>query len=154
MSTGKRLAKRSILGTRVSVLGLDGLWSAGMIQAVKTQEEVGIGGGLAMPNRYSVRFDDPPISAHVRRATEFLSADICGPGFKSVSEIQLAAGQPVYVTHNGREMKAKVVRHDFESQDVILKINEVGQTSLAGCSCAPPPRSYFSSRIFNLKKGA
>ena len=77
-----------------------------------------------MPNRYSIRFDDPA-SGSVRRATEFLGADICGSGFKSVSEVQLAPGQQVYVTHNGREMKAKVVRHDFESQDVILQINEV-----------------------------
>ena len=100
-------------------------------QAVKTQEEVGgIGGGVPMPNRYSVRFDDPVTTSH-RRATEFLGADICGPGFKSVTEVQLASGQPVYVTHNGREMKAAVVKHDFQSQDVILQINEVGKQILA-----------------------
>jgi len=89
-----------------------------MIQAVKTQEDGGIGGGV-MPNRYSVRFDEPG-----RRTTEFLSKDIVGPGFKHVSQVQLEAGQPVFVTHNQREMKGKVVRHDFESQDVILQINE------------------------------
>ena len=61
MSSGKRLAKRSILGTRVSVVGLDGLWSSGMIQSVRTcQDDANsISGGLPMPNRYSVVFDDP-----------------------------------------------------------------------------------------------
>ena len=118
MSTGKRLAKRSILGTRVCILGLDGIWAPGMIQAVKTQEDGGIGGGV-MPNRYSVRFDDG------RKTKEFLNNDIVGPGFKSVAEVRLEPGQPVFVTHNQREMKGTVVRHDFETQDVILQINEV-----------------------------
>lgn len=35
MSTGKRLAKRSIIGTRVCALGTDGLYYAGVIQNVK-----------------------------------------------------------------------------------------------------------------------
>ena len=59
------------------------------------------------------------------RTTEFLAEDICGPGFKSVSEINLVTGQSVYVTHNGRELKGRVVRHDADSHDVILEINEV-----------------------------
>ncbi|XP_037925234.1 zinc finger protein 704 isoform X2 [Hermetia illucens] len=36
MSTGKRLAKRSIIGTRVCAPGPDGLWYSGVIQDVKT----------------------------------------------------------------------------------------------------------------------
>ena len=36
MSSGKRLAKRSILGTRVMAPGAEGLYEPGMIQ-VKTQ---------------------------------------------------------------------------------------------------------------------
>ena len=119
MSTGKRLAKRSILGTRVATLGSDGFYYPGMIQAMKTQEDGGIGGGV-MPNRYSVRFDDG------RKVVEFLENDIVGPGFKSVGSVQLQVGQTVYVTHCQREMKGTVVRHDFETQDVILQINEVG----------------------------
>ena len=130
------MAKRSILGTRVSVLGLDGIWAPGMIQAVKTSEEDnnGIGGGVPMPNRYSVRFEDPKMMSK-RTCSEFLSNDISGPGFKSISEIQLSEGQPVFVTHNGREMRAKVVRHDFDSQDVILQINEVQSKHKNSLSC-------------------
>ena len=119
MSTGKRLAKRSILGTRVATLGSDGFYYPGMIQAMKTQEDGGIGGSV-MPNRYSVRLDDG------RKVVEFLENDIVGPGFKSVGSVQLQVGQTVYVTHCQREMRGTVVRHDFETQDVILQINEVG----------------------------
>ena len=126
MSTGKRLAKRSILGTRVASLGADGFYHPGMIQAMKTQEaEIGIGGGVPMPNRYSVRFDDVRPSAMGRVVVESLEDDIVGPGFKSINSVQLNVGQTVFVTHCQREMKGIVVRHDFETQDVILQINEV-----------------------------
>ena len=123
MSTGKRLAKRSILGTRVASLGQDGYFYPGMIQAMKTQEDGGIGGGV-MPNRYSVRFDDG------RRVVEFLEKDIIGPGFENISSVQLQVGQIVYVTHCQREIRGTVVRHDFETQDVILQINEVSTKSI------------------------
>lgn len=36
MSTGRRLAKRSIIGTKVCAPGPDGLWYSGVIQDVKT----------------------------------------------------------------------------------------------------------------------
>ena len=39
MSTGKRLAKRSILGTKVMVPGPDGKHYPGHIQAVKQSED-------------------------------------------------------------------------------------------------------------------
>lgn len=122
MSTGKRLAKRSILGTRVASLGIDGYYYPGMIQAMKTQEDGGIGGGV-MPNRYSVRFDDG------RRVVEFLEKDIIGPGFEAIGSVQLQVGQTVYVTHCQREIRGIVVRHDFETQDVIIKINEVSKST-------------------------
>ena len=123
MSTGKRLAKRSILGTRVASLGIDGFFYPGMIQAMKTEVDGGIGGGV-MPNRYSVRFDDG------RRVVEFLEKDIIGPGFESISSVQLQVGQIIYVTHCQREIKGTVVRHDFDTQDVILQINEVSRNNL------------------------
>lgn len=75
----------------------------------------------SLSNRYSVRFDE------TRRVIEFLEGDIIGPGFQSVSSVQLQPGQAVYVTHNQREIQAKVIRHDAESQDVLLRINEVTQ---------------------------
>ena len=39
MSTGKRLAKRSILGTKVMVPGQDGKFHPGHIQAVKQSDD-------------------------------------------------------------------------------------------------------------------
>lgn len=109
MSTGKRLAKRSILGTRVAAPISDGLYMTGIIQTCEDPSLV---------NRFSVRFDDCNSKA------EFLDTDLVGPGFKPVTSIKLEAGQLVYVTHMQREMAGRVVRHDFESQDVIITLND------------------------------
>jgi len=84
----------------------------GIIQAVKTCEDP------SLANRFSVRFDETNAKA------EFLDADLVGPGFKPVTSIKLEAGQLVYVTHMQREMAGKVVRHDFDSQDVIITLND------------------------------
>ena len=84
-----------------------------LLQAMKTYEDP------SLSNRYSVRFDES------RRVVEFLEADIIGPGFQSVGSVQLQPGQVVFVTHNQREMQARVIRHDYETQDVLLRINEV-----------------------------
>ena len=114
MSTGKRLAKRSILGTRVAAPAGEGLYLTGIIQAVKTCEDP------SLANRFSVRFDDNPANV-----SEFLEGDLIGPGFKTVTCAHLNAGQLVYVTHNQREMAGRVVRHDFDSQDVIITLSDV-----------------------------
>ena len=92
------------------------------MQAVKTCEDP------SLVNRFSVRFDD------LNSKAEFLDTDLVGPGFKPVTSIKLEAGQLVYVTHMQREMAGRVVRHDFDSQDVIITLNDVstyrvGQTN-------------------------
>ncbi|XP_059087378.1 zinc finger protein 704-like [Tigriopus californicus] len=110
MSTGKRVAKRSILGTKVMVPGQDGLYHPGWIQAVKTPE------GSLSDARYAVKFEE------TKRVFEFCENDILGPGFESVTSKHLLPGQVVFVTHNNREMCGKVVRHDVESQDVLVKV--------------------------------
>jgi hypothetical protein len=112
-----------------------------MIQAMKTQEDGGIGGGV-MPNRYSVRFDDG------RRVFEFLEKDIIGPGFESICSVQLQVGQTVYVTHCQREIKGTVVRHDFDTQDVILQINE-NETLLKNIEEVRLLESRKSARLVN-----
>lgn len=114
MSTGKRLAKRSLLGTKVMVPGQDGRYYAGQIQAVKSYED------SSVDKRYSVKFED------TKRVFEFSEKVIIGPGFGSVSGVQLLPGQVVFVTLNNREMMGKVVRHDFESQDVLIKVQNGG----------------------------
>eukprot|EP00095_Tigriopus_kingsejongensis_P006543 maker-scaffold515_size150689-snap-gene-0.29 protein:Tk06543 transcript:maker-scaffold515_size150689-snap-gene-0.29-mRNA-1 annotation:"zinc finger protein 704-like" len=111
MSTGKRLAKRSILGTKVMVPGQDGLFHPGWIQAIKTPE------GTLSDARYAVKFEES------KRVFEFCESDILGPGFESVTSKHLQSGQGVFVTHNHREMCGKVVRHDFDSQDVLVKVS-------------------------------
>ena len=124
MSTGKRVAKRSILGTKVMVPGVDGLYRPGFIQAMKTCEP---DSSDAAAMRYSVRLEDSG------RVFEFAARDVVGGGgnggggaFRSVSEVQLPPGQRVFVTHNTREVTARVVRHDFATQDVLLTIDNGG----------------------------
>ena len=112
MSTGKRLAKRSILGTRVAAPIGDGHYMTGVIQAVKTCEDP------SLANRFSVRLDDS-------RVSEYLDHDLVGPGFKPVTCIQMVPGQTVYCTHLQREMSGRVVRHNFDTQDVIIALNDV-----------------------------
>ena len=126
MSTGKRLAKRSILGTRVAAPAGDGKYLKGIIQAVKTCEDP------SLANRFSVRFDDETF-----KVAEFLEHDLIGPGFKSVTAVHLQAGQLVFVTHAQREMAGRVIRHDFETQDVIIALNDVSKTLLANCQKMP-----------------
>ena len=80
----------------------------------------------SLVNRFSVQFDDCNSKA------EFLETDLVGPGFKPVTSIKLEAGQLVYVTHMQREMAGRVVRHDFDSQDVIITLNDVSTYRVGG----------------------
>ena len=120
MSTGKRLAKRSILGTRVAAPAGDGLFLTGTIQAVKTPEDP------SLNNRFTVRFDEHATVSS--KFAEYLDSDLVGPGFRSMTSVRLEAGQLVYVTHVQREMAGRVVRHDFDTQDVIITLNDVSTT--------------------------
>ena len=139
----KRLAKRSILGTRVAVRGDDGKFYAGMIQATKTCEEdetaaaaaaaaaSGNSGGAAHSeaagtsaapeNRYSVRLDT------TRKVKEFAECEIVGPGFGSVAGNKLSAGQIVYVTHMNREVQGAVLHHGKESVVIQLFVSTHAQ---------------------------
>ena len=138
----KRLAKRSILGTRVAVRGDDGKFYAGMIQATKTCEEgesssaaasnsggatahseaagtsaVAAAASAAAENRYSVRLDT------TRKVKEFAESEIVGPGFGSVAGNTLCAGQIVYVTHMNREVQGAVLHHGKESVVIQLFVS-------------------------------
>ena len=136
MSTGKRLAKRSILGTRVCAPGEDGLYYAGIIQAVKTastedaatastvtsslEESTASGNCIENSNgdnKYSVKFD---LS---RKVKEFAEADLVGPGFSNLTAIsKLRPGQIVYVTYSNREMQGSVVCHRPQIDQVIIRL--------------------------------
>ncbi|XP_035228182.1 zinc finger protein 395-like, partial [Stegodyphus dumicola] len=110
MSTGKRLAKRSILGTRVCAPNSQGLFVPGVIQATKTDDHLSV---------YSVCLDD-------KTTAEYGPGDLVGPGFKTIMDVILQRGQKVYVTHNGREVKGMVSHHRPDTDEVELSLPSVG----------------------------
>lgn len=147
MSTGKRLAKRSIIGTRVCALGTDGFYYAGVIQAVKSQHNNAVPSFMRAPlgppsdpalhstsnsgNQYAVRFDQMrnavgpggvAIHPGVPQNRQFRDVDLIGPGFRNILDCTLKSGQKVFVTHNGRECNAEVVEHDIVRDEVTIKI--------------------------------
>lgn len=115
MSTGKRLAKRSIIGTRVVAPSEDGLLHAGIIHAVKSPKDDG-----PAETKYSVRFDNS------RRVAVYRDSELIGPGFQSVLSAILRPGQRVYLTFNGREVSGEVRFHDTANDDVVVSIYPPG----------------------------
>lgn len=121
MSTGKRLAKRSIIGTRVCAPGDDGKYYAGVIHAVKTPAA---GSDSGDETRYSVRFDTSTASKQQRLSfrREFRESELIGPGFRSVTGCHLQPGQRAYLTFNGREVAGEVRSHDALRDEVTVAI--------------------------------
>ncbi|XP_063224029.1 zinc finger protein 395 isoform X2 [Bacillus rossius redtenbacheri] len=113
MSTGKRLAKRSIIGTRVCAPAEDGKFYAGVIHAVKSA------GGEA---RYAVRFDKHRAAS----AREYREAELVGPGFQPVTGFRLQPGQRVYLTYNGREVAGDVRQHRPAVDEVVVSVQPPG----------------------------
>lgn len=155
MSTGKRLAKRSIIGTRVCALGTDGFYYAGVIQNVKSPHNSASGSPAFMRaplgpppsssdpalaattsgNMYVVRFDvkrnavgpgGVAIHPGVPQNREFRDVDLIGPGFRNILDCTLKRGQKIFVTHNGRECNGEVVEHDILRDEVTIKIVALG----------------------------
>ncbi|XP_052903046.1 zinc finger protein 395 [Anopheles moucheti] len=139
MSTGKRLAKRSIVGTRVCAPGTDGIWYSGKIEFVKTatdqQKEqpgrTGTGGtnggsnflpGLTTPARYTVLFDSMKDGARLGLAREFRETELIGRGFRTIADVKLKPGQKVFLTYNGRENAGEVIAHDDLKDEVKVRI--------------------------------
>ncbi|XP_068203165.1 zinc finger protein 395-like [Palaemon carinicauda] len=109
MSTGKRLAKRSILGTRVACCLDDGKYHGGVICAVKNTDEGG-------PPVYSVRVEGE------RRTREVREGDLVGSGFTAVGSVKLRSGQKVYITHNNREVSGNVLYHRPNIDEVLISV--------------------------------
>lgn len=147
MSTGKRLAKRSIIGTRVCAMGADHLWYSGVIQAVKTPANHRDNNNcinLTPDTKYSVRFDlkqdmsgmtgfGPPSgggggggAGQPRRLVkEYRETELIGPGFQSVMSVALRPGQKVFLTLNGRESAGEVLAHDVDKDEVSVQVTAV-----------------------------
>ncbi|XP_029168263.1 zinc finger protein 704 isoform X2 [Nylanderia fulva] len=130
MSTGKRLAKRSIIGTRVCAPGEDGKYYSGAIYAVKTPQTAESPPGqksVTPKTLYSVRFDAVPGGCPPSSSTEYSDRDLIGPGFGSVTSARLVPGQKVYLTYNGREIHAEVTEHRQHLDEVDVVIAPNGQ---------------------------
>ncbi|XP_018045858.1 PREDICTED: zinc finger protein 704 [Atta colombica] len=129
MSTGKRLAKRSIIGTRVCAPGQDGKYYSGAICAVKTPQTAESPGQKSVTGTsktlYSVRFDI--IGGSPPSPKEYTDRDLIGPGFGSVTGARLVPGQKVYLTYNGREIHAEVTEHRQHLDEVDVVIAPNGQ---------------------------
>lgn len=135
MSTGKRLAKRSIIGMRVCALGEDGLYYPGRIHAVKTPASPKDNQNCInlKPNTlYSVRFDpNPAIGTQRRGIHEFVCSELIGDGFGNITDVKLKPGQKIYITHNGRETGGTIVGHDIKMDEVSIQIQTaVNEVSL------------------------
>lgn len=120
MSTGKRLAKRSIIGTRVAALGDDGLYYSGMIQAVKTPAPFPENNNcinLTPNTRYTVRFDGG------KSTREYRDAELIGPGFRGMQGIKLQPTQRVFLTYNGREVRADLLAHDHQTDELRVQVH-------------------------------
>ena len=118
MSTGKRLAKRSILGTRVVAPGDDGRLYPGIIADMKTPEGGSSSTANTSPNhiRYTVRFDEN------RKMKDFYEGEIIGPGFSAVTSSKLRPKQKVWVTNANREMEGYVLHHRPNIDQVIIQL--------------------------------
>jgi hypothetical protein len=128
MSTGKRLAKRSIIGTRVCAQGEDGKFYSGVIHAVKTPGNCDGFPNSAGETRYSVRFDPVPGSSKrlVSAMREYKETELIGPGFQAVTGFQLLPGQKVFLTYNGREVSGEVTSHQPHTDELIVHITPPG----------------------------
>ncbi|GFN92163.1 Zinc finger protein 395 [Plakobranchus ocellatus] len=110
MFGNKRLAKRSIVGTRVCGLWpQDGRYYPGMIQSQVSEESI------TSSAVYVVRFDDG-FTQHVK------SRCIVGPGFQPVATTPLKHKQKVFITLNGREVCGTVLCHDRDIDEVVISV--------------------------------
>jgi len=145
MSTGKRLAKRSILGTRVCAPAEDGRYLTGVIRDTKTSMD-------GRETIYTVMIDvdkTNPITTTSSSTTttttptpiptsnnssnnmttvakkvcrEYRGSELIGPGFESISIAKLSTGQRVYITYNGREVPGIVDYHNQYTEEVFLTV--------------------------------
>ncbi|KAK3088311.1 hypothetical protein FSP39_017343 [Pinctada imbricata] len=115
MFGNRRLAKRSIVGTKVCALWKDGRFYPGVITDHPGEL------GIVDEAKYTVVFDD----GFQKRVS---STQIIGTGFQSVSTFRLNHGQLVYLTLNGREVPGYVNDHDAEKDCVTIDVQINGDS--------------------------
>lgn len=153
MSTGKRLAKRSIIGTRVCAKWKDGIFYSGVIQEVHTPCEMQNPWDVNVLQQtpettYKVLFDGIPIATalasiegniyngfentKIRAVDDFAEYQLIGsgfqslPGYHSLTGATLQPGQKLYLTYNGREVSGIVLSHKADEDEVIVQIHPPG----------------------------
>lgn len=109
MFSNRKLAKRSIIGTKICALWQDGRYYPGTIQNYSGDE------GLVFGPTYNIQFDDGYIK-------EVRVNEIIGPGFQTLSSSNLKHGQKLFLTLNGREVPGIVVNHDKISDVVLINV--------------------------------
>lgn len=103
----RRLAKRSIVGTRVAAKWQDGRYYPGVIEGEYSEESP------FTDSVYSVKFEDG-------YQKNIHSKSIIGPGFQSNTSALLKNGQQVFLTLNGREVAGLVIHHCLEADEVLI----------------------------------
>eukprot|EP00092_Neocalanus_flemingeri_P014066 GFUD01015175.1.p1 GENE.GFUD01015175.1~~GFUD01015175.1.p1 ORF type:complete len:580 (+),score=103.80 GFUD01015175.1:324-2063(+) len=118
MSTNKRIPKRSIIGSRVSVCCKDGAWRIGLVTAMRSRED----GLMPMEKKFSVKIEC------TKAVDEYSESEVIGPGFLSAIPIgsELIVGQHVFVTNNGREVEGKVNSHNVIQDLVEVEAKDFG----------------------------
>jgi hypothetical protein len=112
MYSSRTRAKNVLLGQRVCAPWKDGLYYAGVIEAVKSRP--------TGESTFTILFDDGYIA-------EVDEDDIVGPSFAKVSSIELYSGQRVYITYHGREVPARVVKHKVACKKVVVRVLDHGE---------------------------
>ncbi|KAK3602241.1 hypothetical protein CHS0354_034476 [Potamilus streckersoni] len=109
MFGNRRLAKRSIVGTKIAALRQDGRFYPGVIRSQYAEE------GPFTGAVYTVVFEDG-FEKNVQ------ARDIIGQGFQTISAVALKNGQKVYVTLNGREVSGTVIDHDRTMDEALINV--------------------------------
>ena len=105
----RRLAKRSIVGSKISARRQNGRYVPGVIQSQYAEE------GPFSDAVYSVQFEDG--------VQNLISGKhIIGPGFHPTTVAVLKNGQNVFLTLNGREVNGTVLQHNRDSDEVLMNV--------------------------------
>ena len=120
MFGNRRLAKRSIVGSSVCSLAADGCYYPSVIESTQSWPDC--------LDSYRVQFKEGPYAR-----TDVSAKEIVGPGFSTVGEIVLIAGQKVFLTQNGREVPGVITDRradDTRSVCVLVSAAEFGEDEL------------------------
>lgn len=105
----RRLAKRSIVGSKISARRQNGRYFPGVIQSQYAEE------GPITDAVYNVLFEDGIESL-------IPGKHIIGPGFHPTTSALLKNGQNVFLTLNGREVSGTVLQHNRDSDEVLVNV--------------------------------